>query len=72
MQPNGLYFALTGPDYQAQPIPRIEIDEIETLPGRDGRPDPLRDHDPLRPRRPPVAVRSLITDSRHPAPEPEP
>ena len=33
MQPNGLYFALTGPDYQAQPIPRIDIDEIEILPG---------------------------------------
>ncbi len=32
--PSGsLSLALTGPDYVAQPIPRIEIDEVETLPG---------------------------------------
>lgn len=29
----GLSLALTGPDYQAQPIPRIELDEVEVYPG---------------------------------------
>jgi len=31
--PGTLSLALTGPDYQAQPIPRIDIDELEQLPG---------------------------------------
>jgi len=31
--PGTLSLALTGPDYQAQPIPRIDINELEDLPG---------------------------------------
>jgi pilus assembly protein CpaB len=31
--PGAIYLALTGPDYSAQPVPRIDINEIEELPG---------------------------------------
>jgi len=32
-QPGVLSLALTGPDYQALPIPRIDLNEVEDLPG---------------------------------------
>jgi len=33
MSNSGVYLALTGPDYQAQAVPRIDVSEVQSLPG---------------------------------------
>lgn len=33
LDPSGMTLALTGPDYSAQPVPQIDVNELETLPG---------------------------------------
>ena len=33
LEPGAIVLALTGPDYQAQPVPRIDVDDLQELPG---------------------------------------
>ncbi len=33
LEPGSIQLALTGPDYQARPIPRIDVEELDELPG---------------------------------------
>ena len=36
LDPGAMYLALTGPDYQAEPLPNLVVTDITTYPGEDG------------------------------------